>query len=46
MLMGLLAGMVTIGGMPYPGEVSEGTSHAQLCGYVKHSILSSAIEQE
>ena len=46
MFMGLLAGVVTVGGRPQPGEVSEGTDRARLCAYVKHSILNSAIGQE
>ena len=33
-----------IGGMPYPGEVSEGTGYMRT--YVKHSTLISAMEQE
>ena len=46
MLMGLLAGLVTVGSRPQPGEVSERTGRARLCAYVKHSILNSVIEQE
>ena len=46
MFMSLLAGMVTVGGRPQPGEVSERTGRARLCAYVKHSTLNSAIEQE
>ena len=42
----LLAGMVAVGGKPYPGEVSEGTGRERLCACVKRSTLNSAIEQE
>ena len=41
-----LSAMVSVGGRPLPGEVSEGTGRARLCAYVKHSTLNSAIEQE
>ena len=44
--MRLLAGMVTVGGRPLPGEVSDGTGRARLCAYVKHSTQNTAIEQE
>ena len=48
MFMSLLAGIVTVGGRPWPGEVSEGTGRARLCAfaYVKHSTLNAVREQE
>ena len=45
-IMVLLAGMVMVGGRRWPGKVSEGTSSAWLCVYVKNSIINSAIKQE
>ena len=49
LIMSLLAGMVTVGGRPYPVDVIEGTGRARhMCVYVyvKHSTPNSAIEQE
>ena len=46
MFMSFLAGMVAVGGRPYPGEFSEGTGRARLCAYAKHSTPHSATEQE
>ena len=46
MFMNLLAGMVTVGGRPQLGDVSEGNDRAQLCAYVQHWTLNSAIEEE
>ena len=45
-IMGLLAGMVAFGGRPQLGEVSEGAGRAQLCAYVKHLTLNSAIKKK
>ena len=41
--MSLLTGMVAVGGRPQLGEVGRGPA---VRGYVKHSTLNSAIEQE
>ena len=46
MFISPLAGMVTVGSRPKPGEICEETGRAQLCAYVKCSTLNSAIEQE
>ena len=47
MIMSLLAGMVTVGGKPYPGEVSQGPT---VRDYVRtlniRLYIISAIEQE
>ena len=37
--MSLLADMVTVGGWPQLGEVSEGSGRARLCASAKHSTL-------